>query len=415
MKKKTIILTLLCLCIVLLSCGKTTEPVIVVQKQSTFSFDLIPSMDILTGRGGYTLGLIVDSNAFGITEANFTIGYDKRFLEYRGTYAGDYFTDNHWDYFYFEHIETIPEANDTNISFINIHVKKDVDKNPGTPSSFFDGALFEMFFEESMDITTLAYTTVSFYWGDCDRNQVFFNGEYFPARINDVYYPHRDISRGYNSYWGGYSHTCENTYSANVETPILNFEGIALPVMFDPYYAIRGDINANNIQNEIADAVMYSNYFVFGELAFGDHVQGSTNAADVNYNQIPLELADLVYMIRIIVGDALPWTDLQPIASTCTLGEYPNQIRYSCPVDIGAIHLRFLTNGSVRAQAASYGMDVISNRSNDTLDVLVYNIGDQYIPAGTGAFLELYTSSPAELIDAEVSSYEGVNIPVVIQ
>ena len=69
----------------------------------------------------------------------------------------------------------------------------------------------------------------------------------------------------------------------------------------------RGDINLNGIDNEIADAVMFSNYFVQGLSVFGDHANGSIAASDVNADGIALSVADLVYLIRVIVGDAPPY------------------------------------------------------------------------------------------------------------
>jgi len=78
----------------------------------------------------------------------------------------------------------------------------------------------------------------------------------------------------------------------------------------------RGDINLNNVGYEIADAVMFTNYFVKGVSAFGSHVAGSTAASDVNADGLALSVADLVYLIRVIVGDALPYPKTAPVQAT---------------------------------------------------------------------------------------------------
>ena len=52
---------------------------------------------------------------------------------------------------------------------------------------------------------------------------------------------------------------------------------------------------------------MFTNYFIGGLNAFGTHVNGSVAASDVNADGITLSVADLVYLIRIVVGDALPY------------------------------------------------------------------------------------------------------------
>jgi hypothetical protein len=73
----------------------------------------------------------------------------------------------------------------------------------------------------------------------------------------------------------------------------------------------RGDINLDGLAYTIADAVMFSNYFVYGLSAFPEvtetSVAGAIAASDVNADGLTLSVADLVYLIRVIVGDAQPY------------------------------------------------------------------------------------------------------------
>jgi hypothetical protein len=69
----------------------------------------------------------------------------------------------------------------------------------------------------------------------------------------------------------------------------------------------RGDLNLNGIANEIADAVLYSNYFLYGISALDPlFLEAQIAASDVNADGVPLTVGDLVYLLRIVVGDALP-------------------------------------------------------------------------------------------------------------
>ncbi len=68
-----------------------------------------------------------------------------------------------------------------------------------------------------------------------------------------------------------------------------------------------GDINCNGLAYEIADAVMFSNYFVSGRAAFVSHVDRSIAASDINGDCIELGVADLVCLVKVIIGDALPY------------------------------------------------------------------------------------------------------------
>ncbi len=79
-----------------------------------------------------------------------------------------------------------------------------------------------------------------------------------------------------------------------------------------------GDINLNGTAYEIADAVMFSNYFIVGARAFPDGQEDPALAAsDVNRDGIVPSVADLVYLIRVITGEANPNVDplLRPVTA----------------------------------------------------------------------------------------------------
>ncbi|GAB4322905.1 MAG: hypothetical protein Kow0074_14690 [Candidatus Zixiibacteriota bacterium] len=67
----------------------------------------------------------------------------------------------------------------------------------------------------------------------------------------------------------------------------------------------RGDMNLNGIANEVADAVLYSRFFIYGDGVLDPvNRESQVLASDVNCDGWTLTVADLVYMIRIITGDA---------------------------------------------------------------------------------------------------------------
>jgi hypothetical protein len=83
----------------------------------------------------------------------------------------------------------------------------------------------------------------------------------------------------------------------------------------------RGDINLNEIPYEIADAVLFANYFVYGFSVFTINVEGQIAATDVNADGLALSVADLVYLIRVVTGDAAPFPKVQasvdPVRVSC--------------------------------------------------------------------------------------------------
>jgi hypothetical protein len=188
----------------------------------------------------------------------------------------------------------------------------------------------------------------------------------------------------------------------------------------------RGDINLNGLAYEIADAVLYSNYFILGPQVFAPGVQGEAQvaASDINADGTPLTVADLVYLIRVITGDA------QPIAGDL-LGGGPKAIagqvnvevlaqgntttvRSSSDVDMGAGLFVFKYSGTEISKVELVGrasqMDVSHQAANGELRVLVYNIEDGYkVAAGIGEILSITTTGAGkvELVNVEAASFMG--------
>lgn len=76
----------------------------------------------------------------------------------------------------------------------------------------------------------------------------------------------------------------------------------------------RGDLNLNGIANEIGDWVVYQNYFLYGLIAFQVNLEAQIAASDVNNDGLTLTVRDLAYLLRIIIGDALPFP--KPVGGT---------------------------------------------------------------------------------------------------
>jgi hypothetical protein len=182
----------------------------------------------------------------------------------------------------------------------------------------------------------------------------------------------------------------------------------------------RGDINLNGIANEIADAVLFTNFFLKGIVAFqipceplvtpiqcSNRVQGRVAATDVNNDGHPLTVGDLVYLLRIIVGDALPIAKLSPFASGATVNFANGSVTTESGSEIGAVYATFAINGAYNV-VSNTNMQVEFGEVNGELKVLVYsgvsNLSNR-IASGTN---ELFTvSGDVELKGVEVADYYG--------
>jgi hypothetical protein len=141
----------------------------------------------------------------------------------------------------------------------------------------------------------------------------------------------------------------------------------------------RGDLNGNGVAYEIADAVMFSNYFVNGLAAFGSHTNASVAASDVNHDGLKLTVADFVYHIRIVVGDALPyfWV-IRPVKASITLG---NGV-WSVDLPMGAAYV--VIAGNMTPTLLANNMEMKYAFDGSCTNILVYSLdGNSF----TGNFL----------------------------
>jgi hypothetical protein len=103
----------------------------------------------------------------------------------------------------------------------------------------------------------------------------------------------------------------------------------------------RGDVNYNTITYEVADAVLFASYFVEGMSVFRYDVPYQVCATDVNADGRTLTLSDLVYLIRVILHDAVEIPKLTPSSEVANVIVYNGTISTECAAPIGAILFEF--------------------------------------------------------------------------
>jgi hypothetical protein len=153
---------------------------------------------------------------------------------------------------------------------------------------------------------------ISFYWTECGENvmsSVTGDTLYLDRKVFE--FSNQDDITGQPGYggWQGIagSPNCLGTV-ANTDT-VLDFHNGEIETICSDSIDARGDLNLNGIANEVADLVMFTNYFLSGLSAFesGGAVNASVAATDVNADGMTLTYRDLVYLDRIIIGEALPF------------------------------------------------------------------------------------------------------------
>ena len=180
----------------------------------------------------------------------------------------------------------------------------------------------------------------------------------------------------------------------------------------------RGDINLNNLAYEIGDAVIFTSYFIRGLGVFTISVAGQIAATDVNADGLTLTVADLSYLIRVVVGDASPIPRINPheeplVITTEQIGSQAI-VTTDSKHSIGVAHLVYeidpgLTVAKPELTAEAANMDLRYAVDGNVLKVLVFKIGKEKIEAGQHRILEIPTVGTGQLrlVKAEFADYEG--------
>jgi hypothetical protein len=271
------------------------------------------------------------------------IAYDASVLSFQAAIPGDIYTECGWEYFTYRY----GASGNCNggcpsglLRVVGFAENNDGANHPDcyglpTPPAY---SLFTLDFLVSDNRTyECQYAPIRFFWLDCGDNAL----SYHEVAAPDLYSQLLGISRAVYDFafdadgnfvpengslitlpttfpsWGGAIDGCDDIYDPNKPAPIrwVDFYNGGIDIACADEIDARGDINLDGQVNTIADAVLLSNYFVYGMGVFTINVQGQIAASDVNADGIALSVADLVYLIRVVVGDALPYPKLSPVTA----------------------------------------------------------------------------------------------------
>jgi hypothetical protein len=393
------------------------------------------------------------------------ITYDPTFLTFLNVNVGQALIDCDWEYFTYR-------LEGPNPSLIRLIAIADMNNSADHPDCYLEqgGVLFELCFRVTNDRNAgCLKTPIQFYWYDCGDNTAsnkigdtlyaitdpwgvnpwFPSGKTWPG--GGVRSGPEDDAVQLGTFFGGITgppgdelcgtfefhpadqpeHTLYIDYNCypcdGWKTPIdenLAFVNGCIKIICPGDIDDRGDLNMNGFAYEIADAVLYSNYFILGPAVFTISLEGQIAASDVNADGIPLTVADLVYLIRVVAGDAEPIGDdlLQGGGAKIAAGTLDVTavtqgthltVNTSSESDLGAGLFVFQYEDaeilSVSAVGRASEMDVNYRAEEGELRVLLYNIEDgAKVEAGAGEILSISTTGGSiELVEVEAATFMG--------
>jgi hypothetical protein len=363
---------------------------------------------------------------------DFLIGYDASALTFTEANLSAYLEGCGWEYFTYRYNWNGNCGNACPSGLLRIVGLAETNNGPNHPDMncikdmvLTDEIIATLTFFVSNDRTLeCMYVPIRFYWMDCGDNTISVaSGD--SLAINRFIYDFegaqiQDYTYGFPGYVGAPDVPC---LDGDKVTPVrfIDFINGGIDIVCADSIDARGDINVNGVKNEIADAVMFTNYFINGLSAFGTHMEASIAASDVNADGIALSVADLVYLIRVIIGDALPYAKLVPGLDIDVSAQMQGDqlvVNYDAAYDAGAALLTFEVKGNVGTPVVGQGaanMDLKYGVDGTKLTVLVYDIGSNAITAGKNVLVSIPVDGSAELIGAEVSDYNGSTMDVTVR
>ncbi len=175
----------------------------------------------------------------------------------------------------------------------------DLAETPGSPSCYADttGTLARIEFQVSSDSAyECTFRGIRFMWCDCgDNSLTSVSGDslFISEGVYDFDGMIHPVDTIFPTPWGA-PDTCLTDSSTIFR--LVEYRHGGVDIMCAPIPIWPGDVNLNFIPFEIADWVLFSNYFVYGLGVFTVNIEDQIGASDVNEDGVPLTLQDLTYM-----------------------------------------------------------------------------------------------------------------------
>ncbi len=335
---------------------------------------------------------------------DFLIAYDASVLSLTNVVKGDLFDipgTYEWEYLTYRFGATGNCGNGCPTGIVRVIAIADQNDgyhHPKVKVVPCDFVLFQLDFLVSSNLTyECMYVPVNFFWTDCGDNTLAMRfpqgyGAAVPpippaendydviTVLNSGIYAFDDPLRQNSIADGGSEFpTFEGapdsclTYAILAKRPyrLVDFINGGIDIICTGEIDARGDVNLNGISNEIGDAVVFTNYFIAGLAAFTVNIEGQIAATDVNADGTTLSVADLVYLVRVIVGDALPYPKLNPNAGSATFTSNGSTI--STDVELGALYVVMNGHADVSLADGAANMQLKTGVVDGNTVALVYS------------------------------------------
>ena len=339
------------------------------------------------------------------------IAYDASALNFQAAIPGDLHNICGWEYFNYRYGPFGNCGNQCPSGLLRVVAIAETNNGANHPTCLKltpPFVLFSLDFLVSNDRTLeCQYVPIRFFWMDCGDNSIAYHPVDNPtASVQgvsryvidfDLIGHIEDMFTGFPTYTGVQWECFDNDPNKPVPIQFVDFLNGGVDIICADSIDDRGDINLNGTANEIADAVLFSNYFVQGIGVFNVNYQGQVAASDVNADGLTLSVADLVYLIRVIVGDALPYPKL---AAEAHAYAFENGVM-SVDTKMGAAFV--VIEGDVAPRLLAENMEMNYAFDGRNTRALVYQIDAE-------GFQGEFLAFDAPIVSVEMATYDGAPV-----
>jgi hypothetical protein len=372
-------------------------------------------------------GLVTDVNIMleefdqteGLGGFDLVIAYDLSALTLQSADPGNIFTECGWEYFTYRLIDnpactaSCPTGLVRIVAIANLHIPS---TTPSCQSPKYVGSAPVSLASLSFVVSsarefTCTVLPIRFYWPDCTANLLtnstgsisFVNCHVFDPSMNAYIEDPNAPLPGYL----GVPNSCFDTVSSAYGMRGVQFYNGFVDVVCADSVDSRGDINLNGIAYEIADVVVFLNYLILGPEAFGDHLLGSMAASDVNADGVLLSLPDLIYLMRVVMGDAAPFPK-STSDETAVVSTRDGKISVS-GVEAGAVFMELKGEVSLATDRSDF---VWFTAYDGTTTKVISVMPFQNVQEAIGFSGDLFAADHAELVRIEIADISGNAVKV---
>jgi FlgD Ig-like domain len=389
-----------------------------------------------TIQGQYELvSITLENSDLEMGGFDFLIAYDASALTFIEATPGQLLDDCGWEYFTYRYGVHGNCGDACPSGLLRIIAIAETNDGPHHPSCFGPPdtdphELAEMKFFVTDDRTYNGqYVPIYFFWDDCGDNMV-------SSVDGDIVYHDRAIfDFEFNLIWDeedddsfpeddripfvGAPDFCLNP---DPDKPpvirLINFIQGGIDIAHKDSLDLTCDINLDEIPYTIADAVLLTNYFIYGPSVFTVNLEGQLAATDCNNDGKVITIGDLTYLIRVITADAVPFPKMTPYAEDASVNMMVNHsavaVSTQSMTDIGAGYFEVSHSGySVGEPYLINGAADLTLKYADVdgvLKVVIYSMepGLKISAGKENVFvIPIVGSGEIDMVDAQLSDYYG--------